>query len=164
MVAGAHAALNPGTYCSISVSNTGGGSSALTLNPGVYIMKTGSFKQSAGIINATGVTLYFPTTGGAMDVTGGTLNLSAPSDGGSTDGIAVWEAGTTGGKITGGGSSISGLIYMPSAHLDYTGGPSSVQTLVVDTLNVTGGSISGPAQSKYFSNGYTATGVYLLPN
>jgi hypothetical protein len=133
------------------------------LNPGVYIMKTGNFKISGGIVNASGVTLYFPTTGGAMDVSGGTFNLTAPA-GGTTDGIAIWEAGTTAGKITGGGTSITGLIYMPQAHLDYTGGGSGAETIVVDTLKVTGGSIGGASSSNYFSNGHTPTGVYLLPN
>jgi hypothetical protein len=163
MVSGAHAALTPGTYCSISISNTGGGSNALTLNPGVYIMKTGDFHQSGGIVNALGVTLYFPTTGGAINVTAGTFNLTAPT-GTSTDGIAIWEAGTSSGAITGGGSSITGLIYMPSAHLDYTGGSSGAETIVVDTLKITGGSIAGAASSSFLSNGSTASGIYLLPN
>jgi len=161
-ISAAHAPLDPGTYCAISVSNTGGGSTALTLNTGTYLMKTGSFKVSGGIVNATsGVTLYFPTTGGAIDVTGGTLNLTAPV-GGSTDGVAVWEDGTTSGAITGGTSTINGMIYMPSAHLDYTGGPSSTQTIVVDTLNITGGSIGGQAISKYLSGAGVPAGVYLI--
>jgi hypothetical protein len=53
---------------------------------------------------------------------------------------------------------------MPQAHLDYTGGGSGAETIVVDTLKVTGGSIAGASSSTYFSNGHTATGVYLLPN
>jgi hypothetical protein len=35
--------------------------------------------------------------------------------------------------------------------------------IVVDTINVTGGSIGGPAASKFFNNGSTPNGVYLLP-
>jgi len=160
MVSAAHAALSQGTYCSISISNTGNGT-ALTLNPGTYIMTQGDFHVSGGTVNANGVTLYFASSCQcAPDVTGGTFNLTAPA-GTSMDGVAIWEAGTKSGDLTGGSSTINGLIYMPSANLDYTGGPSNAQTIVFDTLQVTGGSIGGPAVSKYFNNG-SFGGVFLI--
>jgi hypothetical protein len=160
-VSGPHAALNQGTYCSISISNTGNGT-ALTLNPGTYIITSGNFHQSGGTVNATGVTLYFTSTAGGIDVTGGTLNLSAPQDGGSMDGVAVWQANNSQAEITGGTSTINGLIYMPTAPLDYTGGPTTSQTIVCDTIDVTGGSVSGPATSKFLSGGSSLSGVYVV--
>jgi len=166
-VSGAHAALSPGTYCKLSISNTGGGASALTLNPGLYIIN-GDFKVSGGIVNASGVTLYFPTTG-VFNVTGGTFNQTAPvgtnPDGTDTDGIAVWEVGKnlTGG-VTGGTATMTGLIYTPGDELDLTGGGSSFGAIVAGTMKVTGGSISGTVTSKYYSSGGVPAGVYLLPN
>jgi hypothetical protein len=165
-IASAHANLNPGTYCSISISNTGTGS--LTLNPGTYIMSSGNFTVTGGTVIANGVTIYFPSTSpGGINVTGGNFTLTAPS-GGSMDGIAVWEAGTGNGTITGVCSgctaTFGGVIYMPKAHLDLTGGTGTMLgTLVVDTMTVTGGNFGGPSQSSYFNNGSTPAGVYLLP-
>ena len=164
-VSGTHAPLNPGTYCAISVSNTGPGS--LVMNAGTYVMYSGDFKQSGGTITASGVTLYFPSTGGRLDLTGGNMTLTAPANG-ATMGIpsvAVWQTTSSQSAITGGADSISGLIYMPNALLDITGGFSSAAaTIVVKDLTITGGSVSGGYNSPYVSGSPSMNGIFLLPN
>jgi len=146
--------IDPGTYCSIEVKN-----GSVTLNSGTYMITGGDFKQSGGTVTATsGVTLYFPETSGTLVVTGGTFSLTAPS-GGSTDGIAVWKGGTASNSATyrGGNQTINGVIYMPHTALTYTGGPTSVQqTLVVDTLKMSGGTISQAASSSLVSGSGTS--------
>jgi len=97
-------------------------------------------------------------TGQVAVVTGGTFSLTAPS-GGSTDGIAVWKGGTASNSATyrGGNQTINGVIYMPHTALTYTGGPTSVQqTLVVDTLKMSGGTISQAASSSLVSGSGTS--------
>ena len=53
------------------------------------------------------------------------------------------------------------LHYMPKAHLDYTGGPCNAGTIVVGTISVTRGNLSGPSTSKYFKQ--RLHGVWRIP-
>ena len=160
-----HATPSISLSCAISVSNTGAGT--LVMNAGTYVMYSGDFKQSGGTITASGVTLYFPSTGGRLDLTGGNMTLTAPASGATVGipSVAVWQTTNSQSAITGGADSISGLIYMPNAELDITGGfSSSAATIVVDTMTITGGSISGGYNSPYVSGPPTLNGIFLLPN
>jgi hypothetical protein len=149
--------ISQGTYCSITVK---GG--ALTMNAGTYILE-GDFKNSGGTVDATsGVTLYFPsscsnTNSCTLKVTSGnTMTLTAPS-GGNYDGIAIWEDGSSASLNSAtftAGLTVNGIIYMPYTKLTYTGGTTPVsQTIIVDTLDLSGGAISQPANSKYLTGG-----------
>jgi hypothetical protein len=163
--------LNSGTYCALTIK---GGT--VTLNAGTYIMATGNFKVSgtdAGApVNATsGVTIFFPSsnTTGVLSVTGGAgLNLNAPQDGGSTDGIAVWAAANPAPATNWTGSlvTINGVLYMPHTALNFTGGGTAVnETIICDTLTTTGGNVAGPATSKFLTGtgtGGTLGGAFLV--
>jgi hypothetical protein len=53
-------------------------------------------------------------------------------------------------------------MYMPTCAFQYTGGNGSQQTLVVDTLTITGGNITSSAPSSFFSGGGQAGGAFLV--
>ena len=110
------------------------------------------------------MTLYFtPTNPGTLNISGGTVNLTALTTGG-TNGIVVWKDGTTYSTTnwTNGTFNISGVIYMPYTYMNYTNGGAAVsQTFVVDQLNLTNGSISQAATSPYLSGG-TVGGAFLM--
>jgi hypothetical protein len=154
--------INNGTYCSIAVK---GGS--LKLNAGTYIITGGDFKNSGGTVDATsGVTIYFPSTSGNLNVTSGnTFALTAPSSG-TYNGIAVWKDGSSSSLNSAtftAGLTINGVIYMPYTKLTYTGGTTPVsETIVVDTLNLTGGNITQPATSTYITGAGAITFTSLL--
>jgi hypothetical protein len=151
-----------GTYCGI----TNSGSTGLILS-GTYIIETGSFIMSGGNIAtaAGGATIYFPpSNSGTVTVSGGTLALNAPTTG-SLAGIAIWDNNTVANSmsISGGNFAVNGIIDMPNSHLNYSGGSTPVQqTIIANTLTMSGGSISQPATSPYFSNGATLSGNFII--
>jgi hypothetical protein len=165
--------LTQGTYCS-GITIKGG---TVTLSAGLYQFTNAgaNFKISGGsqYVDATaGVTLYFAPGAGQLVVSGNGLNLTAPV-GGTWDGIAVWKAsscsplpGCDNWSWTGGNVNVNGVIDLPNSFLKYTGGATGVaQTIVCDTFETTGGNITGPASSKYFTgsgSGSGGGGAYLV--
>ena len=119
--------LNPGCYAAIDVRGT------LTMRPGTYYIKGGSFSTNAGAdISALGVTIILTNNGSTF----GTVNMN----GGAR---VVMKAPTTGlyrnvlfymdddaprlidNKFNGGASgSMLGAIYMPSQLVTFTGNSS----------------------------------------
>ena len=154
--------ITQGTYCSITVK---GGS--MTLGAGTYIISAGDFKNSGGTVDATaGVTIYFPASSGDLNVTSNnTFELTAPS-GGSYDGIALWKDGSSSSLNSAtfpAGLTINGVIYMPYTKLTYTGGTTPVsQSIIVDTLTLTGGNITQPATSTFLGGTAAATTTALI--
>ncbi len=154
--------ITPGTYCSITVK---GGS--MTLAAGLYVISSGDFKNSGGTVDATaGVTLYFPASSGDLNVTSNnTFNLTAPTSG-NYNGIALWKDGSSSSLNSAtfpAGLTINGVIYMPYTKLTYTGGTTPVsQTIIVDTLTLTGGTITQPAASTFLGGTAAATTTALI--
>ena len=154
--------LGPGTYCSFLLKGTG----TITLTTGTYYME-GNFQVKNGTVDATaGVTIYFwGSDDSNMIYSGGALNITAPSTG-DYQGIAIWKDGTPGTPYsvtwTGTNDTINGAIYEPHTNLTFTGGSQAVdQTIVVNTLKYTGGTITESATSSHFSGG-GATGAYFV--
>ncbi len=152
-----------GTYCGLSIS----GGTGLVLS-GTYIIKTGNFSVSGGNITsaATGATIYFPpsNTFGSIANSGGNTTLNA-STSGSLQGIAIWKDSTTlnSASISGGNFTVGGIIYMPKTVLAYSGGNTPVRlTIIVDEIQMSGGNISQPYGSPYFSSGATPSGNFLV--
>ena len=156
--------LYPGTYCSITVK---GG--ALTMQPGTYVID-GIFKNSGGTVDASsGVTLYFapnpPNSSGLQVTSGNTMVLTAPSTG-AYAGLALWQDGTSGStnsQTFTAGLTINGIIYMPHTKLTYTGGTTPVtQTIIVDTLDLSGGAINQAATSANLTGGIGLTSASII--
>jgi Flp pilus assembly protein TadG len=147
--------LSQGVYCNgLSVS---GGS--LTLNPGVYILQGGAFNVSAGTVTGTGVTIILtcgapPCTNGSgswasVDLSGGTMNLSAPTSG-AWSGMLLYQDPTNTAQvgpqsapdtIAGGGATLSGALYFPAQAVNYSGGLAGGQCnqLIAYTVTFSGG-------------------------
>ncbi len=168
ITAGTHT-IPSGTYCS-GITIKGG---TVTFSAGLYDITSGSVKISGGsaYVDATaGVTFYFAPTAGTLAVTGDGLNLTAPT-GGTWDGIAVWKVASCTPRNTcdpwdwtGGNVNINGVVDLPNSYLKYTGGGTSVhETIVSDAFTTTGGTIAGPATSKYYTGaGSNTGGTYVV--
>jgi len=154
--------ISPGTYCGITVS---GGNNVL-FGSGVYILKTGNLTISGGNFSTTttNVLFYIPSSNssGKINITGGNMHWSGISGNGA-DGFVFWVDNSAAQNITGGNYTINGVTYMPNSALTYTGGNGTQQTLVVDTLSITGGNITSSAPSSYFSGGSGGlSGPYMV--
>jgi len=117
--------LSPGVYCGGIGATTHG---ELTLQPGVYVIKTGNLKLASQgkIKGGDGVTIILLDPNGVVDIgSQGSLELAAPKSGPWT-GIAVAvkpQPTRKESKMQGGGSlKLDGTVYLPSQRLRLTGG------------------------------------------
>jgi hypothetical protein len=153
--------IDPGVFCGgINLTSH----AALTLNPGVYVIQNGLSLGAQTSITGTGVTIYLQT-GGVNMAGGATVNLSAPTSG-TWQGILFYQdrANTTDSTLVGGTTQLmNGVLYFPSAHLNYTGGSSvtgTSTTIVADTITLVGNTnITSAASNPYTGN---AGGSYLI--
>jgi Putative Flp pilus-assembly TadE/G-like len=139
--------LMPGVYCGgLKVTGT----TQLTLEPGIYIIKDGPLKVNAGAsINGTGVTILLTGTDSNADFLGSaSVHLSAPT-GGPTEGLVIAsgrDEPILNTKVGGGVEmDIEGTVYLPTHHLSYGGNseslmPSSYTFLIAKTITFHGGS------------------------
>jgi hypothetical protein len=125
--------INQGTYCNFNTANVG----TLTMNPGLYIMKTTFSTNSGTTIIGNGVTIYLANgvianSGNYTYVAGGatpygvgngtTMDITAPTSG-TYAGIAIWDGNSSSSSpdtfTFGGGanSTFSGAIYAPNTNL-----------------------------------------------
>ena len=141
--------LSQGIYTSIKIS----GNASVTMTAGTYIILGGGFTVSgnASVTGSGGVTIfnagssYNGTTDGGnfggITLSGnGNFNLSAPTSG-TYAGIVIYQsrANTRALKIGGNATvNVQGIIYAKSAMLTLSGNGNLQDTLVVDTLNVSG--------------------------
>ena len=139
-VSGATRTLSPGTYCG-GIAITGGAN--VTFKPGLYIIQNG-FTISASTASGTGVT--FNIAGGAVTISGGSpVQFLAPTSG-PWEGILFFQNrfNTSTAKFTGGGNLLlEGVLYFPSAPLEYAGGVGTnpkYTILVSKTLKFSGSS------------------------
>jgi len=153
--------IGPGTYCGITVS----GGNNVQFNSGIYILSSGNLTINGGNFSSTvtNVLIYIPASNasGKINITGGNMHWSGISGNGA-DGMVFWVANSAAQNITGGNYTINGITYMPGCALTYTGGNGTQQTLVVDSLNLTGGNINTPASSSYFSGGGATGGAFVV--
>jgi len=146
--------LNPGVYCGGIITS---GTQTITLNPGLYTIKSGITESGSPTFNGTGVTLYFKT-GGITGSGSGTFNLTAPTSG-TWQGVVLYEdrANTSGITLSGStGTQVNGLVYMPKGNLTYSGysGTSGViTTLVVNALTFSGTSYIQQAATTAYGGG-----------
>jgi hypothetical protein len=128
-----------------------GSHASVTLNPGIYYLDGGSLSMTGQTsLSGTGVTLVFTSSSGSnyatASLTGGaTLNLTAPTTG-PLAGIAIFgdrnmPVGTTF-KFAGGDTqTVSGVVYLPKAALQWAGNSSAQQKctqIVTDTISMVG--------------------------
>jgi len=153
--------LSPGTYCGITVS---GGNNVL-FGSGIYVLSSGDLTINGGNFSSTvtNVLFYIPPTNaaGKINISGGNMQWTGISGNGA-DGFVFWVANSAAQTITGGNYTINGVTYMPNSALTYNGGNGTQQTLVVDTLVMTGGNINSPYSSGLYSSGGPPAGAYIV--
>jgi len=162
--AGNNITLNPGTYCGLTIS----GGTNIYFNSGTYIIKTGSLTISGGTFSNTlsNLLIYIPasnTTGkiNLNGVNGSGMNWSGLV-GGNQDGFLFWVANSAAQSLSGGAYNLNGVMYMPNCAFQYTGGNGTQQTVVVDTITITGGNLTSSAPSSFFSGGGQVGGAFLV--
>jgi hypothetical protein len=163
--------LAPGIYTSIQIS----GNAVVTMSAGTYIIMGGGFTVSGNAaLTGNGVTIFNagslyngttdPTNGtfGGITLSGnGVINLSAPATGQPYAGIVIYQsrANTRALNISGNATAntMSGIIYAANAMLTMGGNGKLVDTLVVNSLNISGNvALSQIAQG---SDGGDTTGM-----
>lgn len=141
--------VNPGTYCSISIS----GNKTVNFNPGTYITTGGMSVTGNVTINGTGGVTIYVDSGGVSFAGNTNLNLTAPTTGPNA-GILFWQnpADTNGASMLGNNTSnLTGALYFPKAQLDMGGNNDSGYTIIVaDTIRWHGNANIG---SNYASLG-----------
>jgi Flp pilus assembly protein TadG len=139
--------LTPGTFCGgLNLSTSG----TLNLAAGIYVIQTGGLSLASGsALNApygSTVVLLDPSATISMQ-SGATLNVTAPSSGSWKNFVFAQKpqgSELTSTLIGGGGSSINGVVYLPTQNLNLTGGGSLAQlntlprTFVVNRITTQG--------------------------
>ncbi|WP_435016320.1 pilus assembly protein TadG-related protein [Tundrisphaera sp. TA3] len=121
------ATINPGIY---NGGLTLGGGMTITMNPGLYYMKGGSFTVANGVtLTGTGVTIFLDAAGSSINLQGGTtVTMSAPTTtaSGGIPGIVLFQdrANSTPLNNIANGSNVkmTGTIYAPNAAMTIAGG------------------------------------------
>ncbi len=132
-------AMSPGVYSGgVSV----GGGSTVTMNPGVYYMKGGSFSIANGAtVTGSGVMIYVDNGGGQVSFQGGgNITLGAPTSGPYT-GVLIFQDRSSTQPISianGSTSNLTGTVYALSAAMNVAGGATSQygSQIIVKTMNL----------------------------
>lgn len=134
--------LTPGTYCNERISGQ------VTLEPGTYILRGGEINlKGNGSLVGEGVTIFLLDDARFSIGANQIVQISPPTSG-LYQGISIYqEMGNANAvQILGtSGSSVSGIIYAPSAHVQYAGNASANAApkclrIVADTIEMTGNS------------------------
>ena len=132
--------LSPGTYCNETFSGE------ITLQPGTYILRGGQIKLGGnGTLTGLGVTIFLMENASITLNANQVIKLSPPETG-PYAGITIYQAkGNTNALLLNGGSgsTITGFIYAPDAHINFTGnsamaGAGECVRVVGDTIEMTG--------------------------
>ena len=159
--------LSPGTYCYGINFN---GTTTLTLNPGVYVIKSGNWNFNGGTMTGTGVTFYFPDSSYIQFNGTSKLNLTAPTSG--TYANLLWYEAQNLSKSSftinaTNGANLEGLIWLPSRNLTLNSGASvssNKLTMVLNTLimNTVNWSLASSDKAITTTGGTTSTSsIYL---
>lgn len=132
----------PGRYCTIFNANQG--AKSMTFAPGVYEFD-GGMNVYANTITGTGVTFYNGTGGGSLTMQSPSITLSAPTSG-NTQGVVLYQnpANTAIFDERSAVTTMTGLLYFPTATIQNDGAHNTWSYVVASVLNVFGGSITVP--------------------
>ncbi|MCE1237551.1 MAG: pilus assembly protein TadG-related protein [Hyphomicrobiales bacterium] len=164
---GGSVTLSPGVYCYGINFN---GTTNLTLNPGVYVIKSGNWNFNGGTMTGTGVTFYFADTSYIQFNGTTSMNLAAPTTGAYAN-LLWYEAQNLSQSWftmnATNGATMTGLIWLPSRNLTLNSGASVTSnklTMVLNTLimNTVNWSLSSSDKSITTTSGSNAaSGIYL---
>ena len=165
---GNNVTIPAGTYCN-GITISGGTNISFASGTFVFSGAGASLNISGGTpitVASGGAMFYFSNSAGNMNVSGGNITLTAPGSG-TYAGFAIWKDASNPGlssfNMSGSNTTINGIIYMPNTVVNYSGSNTAVQqSIICWDLNMSGGNISQPATSSYFSNGGSSGGAFLI--
>jgi Flp pilus assembly protein TadG len=135
--------FQPGRYC--TELNDNQGAQTMTFAAGVYEFDDG-MNVYGQTISGIGVTFYNGTGGGSLVLQSPNITLSAPTSG-NTAGVVLYQnpANTSIFDEKSAVTSITGLMYFPTATVQNDGAKNTWSYVVSWILNVFGGSITVPS-------------------
>lgn len=139
------ATLEPGVYCG-GLEITGSG--AITLAPGIFVIKDGPLRVSGGgKLTGNGVAFHLAGNNARLHITGSTeIDIKAPTSG-PLAGFAVYQnpdvpAGLESFGAGAAKARYEGTIYLPSQHLRWAGTPATTlppwTLMIARTLSIFG--------------------------
>jgi hypothetical protein len=137
--------IQPGRYCTQLYVE---GANTLTFAPGVYEFDNGMNVYGA-TVNGAGVTFYNGTGGASLTIQSPSITLTAPTSG-NTSGVVLYQNAANSAIFDerSATTSITGLMYFPSATVQNDGAQNTWTSLVASVINVFGGSITIPANGN----------------
>jgi hypothetical protein len=127
--------LGPGCYDNLSLNKA-----TVTLQPGLYVLPGASnFNQAA--ITGNGVTLYIPSGASTNFNKVDSMTLT-PQTTGNEIGVTIYQVAANSGdlNLNGSSTSLGGLIYAPTAPLNYNGTQGLYAVVVAAYANFNGSS------------------------
>lgn len=128
---GGSGVLQPGCYNNLSLNKA-----TVTLQPGLYVF-AGSTNFNKASITANNVTIYIPSGATAPNFNNLTSLTLSPPTAGDYAGIAYYQAPGNSSNINlnGSNSNVSGVIYAPSASMNYNGSLGGYTVIVAAYAN-----------------------------
>lgn len=125
-------ALGPGCYNNLNLHGA-----TVTLGQGLYVF-SGSSNFSKASISGAGATIYMPA-GASINFNQANIMLTPPTSGNYT-GVSFYQvpSNSNGLNFNGTSTNISGLIYAPSASMNYNGALGRYTVLVASYANLNG--------------------------
>jgi hypothetical protein len=133
--------LNGGCYNGMSLSK-----SNVVFNPGVYVLSSGSYNFNQATLYGNGVTFYIED-GVQLNFNAVVFNLSPPTTG-PTQGVLMYQVPSNTNSVNfnnSGSQVVSGLLYFPSATVNFNGSLGAYTVLVVNNMNFNGSTQSFPS-------------------
>lgn len=134
--------IQPGRYCTQLYVQ---GANTLTFAPGVYEFDNGMNVYGA-VVSGIGVTFYNGTGGGSLTIQSPSITLSAPTSG-NTQGVVLYQnpANTAIFDERSAVTTMTGLLYFPTATVQNDGAHNTWSYVVAWVLNVFGGTLTVPS-------------------
>ncbi|MBV9333925.1 MAG: hypothetical protein JO146_07940 [Candidatus Eremiobacteraeota bacterium] len=139
--------LTPGCYSNLSLNKA-----TVTLSPGTYVL-SGSSNFNQASITGTGVTIYIPAGATTNFNNVNSMSITPPASG-NYAGVSFYQVPGNSNGVNFNGSSINigGLIYGPSASMNYNGSFGQYTVLVAAYANLnnsTGEDFGPPVGGRY---------------
>lgn len=131
MTYGGGGTMSQGCYNNLNLNNA-----TVTMQPGLYVF-AGSSNLHGATITGNGVTIYIPASAMTNFNSVAGLTLTAPTSGNYT-GVTYYQVktNTTVVNLNGSSTNVSGLIYAPTAAINYNGSQENYTILVGAYANI----------------------------
>ncbi len=109
--------LSPGVYCGGLEISSG---SKVTLQPGMYFVRGGTFSVSGSTVEGSGVTVLHYGTNKPINWNGSTIRLSAPTAGSLAGIVVTGERVASSSELKNSTVDLHGVVYLPRSEFEWT--------------------------------------------